>query len=59
VATIGNSRGLGHVDGLLASTVAAVVFGWTAHILGRTRIYGYEVLVLAFGRYCVLSPWTA
>jgi MFS transporter, PHS family, inorganic phosphate transporter len=34
---------------LLASAVGAVVFGRIADILGRTRIYGYEVLVLAFG----------
>jgi MFS transporter, PHS family, inorganic phosphate transporter len=34
---------------LLASAVGAVVFGRVADILGRKRIYGYEVLILAFG----------
>jgi MFS transporter, PHS family, inorganic phosphate transporter len=34
---------------LLASAVGAVVFGRIADILGRKRIYGYEVLILAFG----------
>ena len=35
---------------LLASAVGAVVFGRVADILGRKRIYGYEVLILAIGR---------
>jgi MFS transporter, PHS family, inorganic phosphate transporter len=34
---------------LLASAFGAVIFGRIADILGRKRIYGYEVLVLAIG----------
>jgi MFS transporter, PHS family, inorganic phosphate transporter len=34
---------------LLASAVGAVLFGRIADILGRKRIYGYEVLILAIG----------
>jgi len=34
---------------LLASAAGALVFGRIADILGRKRIYGYEVLILAFG----------
>jgi MFS family permease len=34
---------------LLASAVGAVVFGRVADMLGRKRIYGYEVLILAAG----------
>jgi MFS transporter, PHS family, inorganic phosphate transporter len=34
---------------LLASAVGAVAFGRVADILGRKRIYGYEVLILAIG----------
>ena len=34
---------------LLASAFGAVIFGRVAYILGRKRIYGYEVLILAFG----------
>jgi MFS transporter, PHS family, inorganic phosphate transporter len=34
---------------LAASAVGAVVFGRVADILGRKRIYGYEVLILAIG----------
>ncbi len=34
---------------LLASALGAVVFGRVADMLGRKRIYGYEVLVLAVG----------
>src|SRR5580698_7114226 len=34
---------------LLASAVGAVVFGRVADMLGRKRIYGYEVLILAIG----------
>ena len=34
---------------LAASAVGAIVFGRVADILGRKRIYGYEVLVLAIG----------
>jgi MFS transporter, PHS family, inorganic phosphate transporter len=34
---------------LLASAAGAIVFGRIADILGRKRIYGYEVLILAAG----------
>jgi PHS family inorganic phosphate transporter-like MFS transporter len=34
---------------LLASAVGAILFGRVADMLGRKRIYGYEVLVLAAG----------
>ena len=34
---------------LLASAVGAIVFGRVADILGRKRIYGYEVLIVAIG----------
>ncbi len=34
---------------LLASAVGAILFGRVADILGRKRIYGYEVLILAIG----------
>jgi MFS transporter, PHS family, inorganic phosphate transporter len=34
---------------LLASAVGAIVFGRVADMLGRKRIYGYEVLILAGG----------
>ncbi len=34
---------------LAASAVGAVIFGRIADILGRKRIYGYEVLILAIG----------
>jgi MFS transporter, PHS family, inorganic phosphate transporter len=34
---------------LLASAVGAIIFGRIADILGRKRIYGYEVLILAIG----------
>src|ERR1019366_8989087 len=34
---------------LLASAVGALVFGRIADILGRKKIYGYEVLILAIG----------
>ena len=34
---------------LLASAVGAIFFGRIADLLGRKRIYGYEVLVLAIG----------
>src|SRR5271170_2957172 len=33
---------------LAASAVGALVFGRIADILGRKKIYGYEVLILAF-----------
>jgi MFS transporter, PHS family, inorganic phosphate transporter len=34
---------------LLASAFGAIIFGRVADILGRKRIYGYEVLILAIG----------
>src|SRR5580693_2939514 len=34
---------------LAASAVGAIVFGRIADILGRKKIYGYEVLILAAG----------
>jgi MFS transporter, PHS family, inorganic phosphate transporter len=34
---------------LLASAVGAILFGRVADMLGRKRIYGYEVLILAAG----------
>src|ERR1700761_2007266 len=34
---------------LLASAVGALVFGRVADMLGRKKIYGYEVLILAIG----------
>jgi len=34
---------------LLASAVGAIVFGRIADMLGRKRIYGFEVLILAIG----------
>jgi MFS family permease len=34
---------------LLAAAVGAIIFGRVADMLGRKRIYGYEVLVLAVG----------
>jgi MFS family permease len=42
---------------LAASAVGAIVFGRIADILGRKRIYGYEVLILALGALASsLSP---
>src|ERR1700689_2431808 len=42
---------------LLASALGALLFGRVADMLGRKRIYGFEVLVLAFGAIgCALSP---
>ena len=42
---------------LLASAFGALLFGRVADMLGRKRIYGVEVLVLAFGATgCALSP---
>jgi MFS family permease len=42
---------------LLASAVGAIVFGRVADILGRKKIYGYEVLILAAGALAsALSP---
>ena len=41
--------GLVTSSALLASAIGAVLFGRVADMLGRKRIYGYEVLVLAAG----------
>jgi PHS family inorganic phosphate transporter-like MFS transporter len=42
---------------LAASALGAVVFGRVADILGRKKIYGYEVLILAVGAIAsALSP---
>jgi MFS family permease len=42
---------------LLASAVGAVLFGRIADLLGRKRIYGIEVLVLAAGAIaCAFAP---
>ncbi|HEY2000732.1 MAG TPA: MFS transporter [Acidobacteriaceae bacterium] len=42
---------------LLASAFGALLFGRVADMLGRKRIYGVEVLVLAFGAIgCAFSP---
>ena len=42
---------------LLASAVGAVLFGRVADLLGRKRIYGIEVLVLAAGAIaCAFAP---
>jgi len=42
---------------LAASAVGAVIFGRVADILGRKKIYGYEVLILAIGAIAsALSP---
>ncbi len=42
---------------LIASALGAIVFGRIADMLGRKRIYGYEVLILAAGAIAsALSP---
>src|ERR1700742_3607867 len=42
---------------LAASAVGAIIFGRIADILGRKRIYGYEVLILAIGALAsAISP---
>ncbi len=43
------ATGLVSSTALLASAAGAVLFGRVADMLGRKRIYGYEVLVLAVG----------
>jgi MFS transporter, PHS family, inorganic phosphate transporter len=43
------AQGLVTSTALLASAVSAILFGRIADMLGRERIYGYEVLVLAAG----------
>ncbi|RBP17657.1 sugar phosphate permease [Roseiarcus fermentans] len=50
-------EGLVASTALIASAVGAVLFGRIADMLGRKRIYGYEVLVLAIGSVAsALSP---
>jgi len=50
-------KGLVASTALLASAFGAILFGRIADMLGRKRIYGYEVLVLAFGAVAsALSP---
>jgi MFS transporter, PHS family, inorganic phosphate transporter len=42
---------------LLAAAIGALLFGRVADMLGRKRIYGVEVLVLAFGAIgCAFAP---
>jgi MFS transporter, PHS family, inorganic phosphate transporter len=43
------AEGLVSSTALLASAIGAVLFGRVADMLGRKRIYGFEVLVLAAG----------
>jgi MFS family permease len=43
------AEGLVNSTALLVSAVGAVLFGRVADMIGRKRIYGYEVLVLAAG----------
>jgi MFS family permease len=51
------AKGLATSTALLASVVGAVAFGRIADMLGRKRIYGYQVLVLAAGAIAsVFSP---
>lgn len=51
------ASGLVTSTALLASAVGAVVFGRVADLLGRKRIYGVEVLVLAAGAIaCGFAP---
>jgi MFS family permease len=51
------AQGLVTSTALLASAVGAVLFGRIADMLGRKRIYGYEVLVLVAGAVAsALSP---
>lgn len=50
-------EGLVESTALLASAIGALLFGRVADMLGRKRIYGVEVLVLAFGAIgCAFSP---
>ena len=50
-------EGLVASTALLASGFGAILFGRVADMLGRKRIYGYEVLVLAVGAVAsALSP---
>jgi MFS family permease len=50
-------EGLAESTALLASALGALLFGRIADMLGRKRIYGVEVLVLAAGAIgCAFSP---
>ena len=50
-------EGLVESTALLASAFGALLFGRVADMLGRKRIYGVEVLVLAFGAIgCAFAP---
>ncbi|MEG9439008.1 MFS transporter [Edaphobacter sp. HDX4] len=50
-------EGLVESTALLASALGALLFGRVADMLGRKRIYGFEVLVLAAGAIaCAFSP---
>src|SRR6201997_3536079 len=50
-------EGLVESTALLASALGALLFGRVADMLGRKRIYGVEVLVLAVGAIgCAFSP---
>lgn len=50
-------EGLVESTALLASALGAILFGRIADMLGRKRIYGVEVLVLAAGAIaCAFSP---
>jgi MFS family permease len=50
-------EGLVDSTALLASAIGALLFGRVADMLGRKRIYGVEVLVLAAGAIaCAFSP---
>ena len=51
------AEGLVASTALLASAIGAILFGRIADMVGRKRIYGYEVLVLAAGAIAsALSP---
>jgi PHS family inorganic phosphate transporter-like MFS transporter len=50
-------EGLVESTALLAAAIGALLFGRVADMLGRKRIYGVEVLVLAIGAIaCAFSP---
>jgi MFS transporter, PHS family, inorganic phosphate transporter len=50
-------EGLVESTALLAAAFGALLFGRVADMLGRKRIYGVEVLILAFGAIgCAVSP---
>jgi len=52
------AEGLVSSTALLAAAIGAVLFGRVADMLGRKRIYGYEVLVLAVGAIAsAFSRW--